>query len=162
MDLMDLKSETKGRVLTADSEGYDEARMGWVLTIQQFPKVIVVAEDAGDIARAIRYAKDNNLKVGVMNTGHGPARAADDNLLIKVSEMKDVAIDPEKKTARVEAGAEWGDVLSKSQEAGLAPLLGSSSNVGAVGFTLGGGMGWLARKYGLAQDSVISYDLVTA
>lgn len=162
MDLKTLEAQVKGRLLTPESEGYDEARTPWHLSVQQRPKLIVAARDAEDIAAAVRFAGENGLKVGVMNTGHGIARPADDNLLIHVSEMRGVEIDTEKKTARVQAGAEWADVLSKSQDAGLAPLLGSSSNVGAVGFSLGGGMGWLARKHGLAQDSVISYEMVTA
>lgn len=161
MDLNTLESTIKGRVITPESEGYDAARTPWHLSIQQRPKLIVMARDADDIVQAIRYAKSEGLKVGVMNTGHGIARPADDNLLIVLSELKGVEIDPVRKTARVEAGAKWSDVLSLSQEAGLAPLLGSSSDVGAVGFSLGGGMGWLARKYGLAQDSVLSYEMVT-
>ena len=87
---------------------------------------------------------------------------ANDALLINTADMGGVTIAPGKKTAYVEAGAVWGDVLGPAQEAGLAPLLGSSPGVGAVGYTLGGGMGWLARKYGLAADSVRYFDVVTA
>ncbi len=162
MDLKVLQSAVKGEVLTATSAGYDTVRTPWELTIDQRPRLIIMAKDREDIVSGVRFARDNRLKAAVTNTGHGIALPANDNMLIVVSDLNDVRIDPERRTARVEAGARWKDVLNKSHEAGLAPLLGSSSSVGAVGYTLGGGMGWLARKYGLAQDSVISYELVTA
>jgi FAD/FMN-containing dehydrogenase len=76
--------------------------------------------------------------------------------------MRAIQVDPDTQTARIEAGAKWGEVLQETQAVGLAPLLGSSPDVGVAGYTLGGGMGWLARKYGLALDSVLSFELVTA
>lgn len=161
MDLKTLKAQVNGLILTSESEGYDKARIPWELALEQRPKVIVMAQDADDIAAAVLFAGANGLKVGVMNTGHGLARPADDNLLINVSEMNGVEINEEKETAVVEAGAVGAEVLARSQDYGLAPLLGSSSHVGVVGFSLGGGMGWLARKHGLAQNSVLAYELVT-
>lgn len=162
MEIADFKSKIKGRILTPKSEEYDQARTPWLITERQTPKLIVLAENAEDIAQAVRYAKEEGLKVAVMNRGHGIARPADDALLIVVSSMNEVRIDPVRQTAVVEAGAKWGDVLEKAQAEGLAPLMGSSSDVGAVGYTLGGGLGWLSRKYGLAADHVLSFEVVTA
>jgi hypothetical protein len=160
-DLEELTSRIGGSVLTSESEEYDAARSNWELSVVQKPQVIVVARNASDIAEAVRFAKDHGLKVAVKSTGHGAAIPADDGLLIVVSSMKKVEVDPVNKTARVEAGAQWIDVLQKAQDEGLAPLMGSSSDVGAVGYTVGGGMGWLSRKYGLSVDNVISFDVVT-
>ena len=87
---------------------------------------------------------------------------ADDSLLLVTSQLDDILIDPDARTAWIGAGLKWGAVLQRTQAYGLAPLLGSSTDVGVVGYTLGGGMGWLARKYGLASDSVRMFELVTA
>ena len=162
LNLNELKSRISGDVLTADSENYDTARSLWNLSVIQRPAVIVAAETASDILEAVRFAKGNDLKIAVTNTGHGAALPANDSMLIVVSSMNEVEIDADKKTARVAAGAKWEDVLQKSHALGLAPLMGSTSDTGAVGYTLGGGMGWLVRKYGLSVDNVLSYDLVTA
>ena len=160
-DLEELTSRISGSVLTAESEEYDAVRSNWELSVVQMPHVIVVAQNASDIAEAVRFAKDRGMKVAVKSTGHGAAMPADGGLLIVVSSMKEVEVDPVKRTARVQAGAQWIDVLQKAQAEGLAPLMGSSSDVGAIGYTVGGGMGWLSRKYGLSADNVISYDVVT-
>jgi hypothetical protein len=111
---------------------------------------------------AVRFAKEQGLQVAVQATGHGVARPANGALLINTARMHGVKVNAESKTAWVEAGAEWGVVLEAAQVVGLAPLLGSSPGVGAVGYTLGGGMGWLARKYGTSADNVIAFDVVTA
>lgn len=162
MNLEKLKSKIAGSVLIAESEDYDRARTPWDMSVIQWPQVIVVAENTSDIREAVLFAKDNDLKISVKNTGHGVALPADDNLLIVTASMNEVEINPDEKTARIGPGAKWSDVLEKAQVVGLAPLMGSSTDVGAIGYTLGGGMGWLARKYGLAVDSVLSYDVITA
>lgn len=159
--LEQLQSEVYGAVLVHGDPGYDEARRAWNLNVVQRPAVIVVAEQPRDVVAAVRYARQTGLGIAVQSTGHGVVRAADDALLIVTAGMKDVQIDEAMHTARVEAGAQWGAVLEKAQRAGLAPLLGSSPNVGVMGYTLGGGMGWLARKYGMALDSVLSFETVT-
>ena len=158
----DLAEKIQGKVYLPDDAGYDQARAGWNLAFQQRPLIVVAAKTAEDIVEAVRYADKVGLWVGVQATGHGTLRPADDEMLIVTSGMNRVEVDPRAKTARTEAGAKWGAVLEKAQEHGLAPLLGSSPNVGAVGYTLGGGLGWLARKYGLATDSVIAFEVVTA
>ena len=157
-----LQARIKGEVIAPDEAGYDAARMAWNLTVQQHPAIIVTAADANDIAEAVRFASSQGLGVAVQATGHGVARPANDALLILTGNMQGVTIDAEAQTARIEAGVKWGTVLEMAQAHGLAPLLGSSPDVGAIGYTLGGGIGWLGRKYGLCVDSVKWFDVVTA
>lgn len=162
LQVEELQARIRGSVLTAESTDYDAARTPWILSVEQWPAVVVVAETTSDIREAVRFAQANGLKVAVKNTGHGVALPANDGMLIVVSSMRGVEVDAAKQTAKLEAGAKWGDVLEKAQAVGLAPLMGSSSDVGAIGYTMGGGMGWLARKYGLSVDNVLSYDVVLA
>ncbi len=159
---LEEKLTGKDQVIVPGSENYDVARKGWNLAVDQFPALIVRAKTVNDIVAAIRFAKSNGLEVAVMATGHGVIRSANNSLLIDTSQMNQVRVNASAKTAWVEAGAKWGIVLKAAQAEGLAPLLGSSPDVGAVGYTLGGGMGWLARKYGLSTDSVNFFELVTA
>ena len=159
--LEQLQSEVKGSVILRHDAGYDAARRGWNLTVDQRPALIVAAREAGDVTAAVRYARHTGLGIAVQSTGHG-VPAADDTLLILTTALTDVRIDAATQTAWVGTGAQWGMVLEAAQRHGLAPLLGSSPNVGVIGYTLGGGMGWLARKHGLALDSVLAFDVVTA
>jgi FAD/FMN-containing dehydrogenase len=159
--LAGLRARIAGEVLTLADPGYDEARAGFNLLCDQRPAVIVVPATGADVAEALRFAAATRLRVSIHATGHGVARSADGALMIATRRLTDVGIDPLAKTARIAAGARWGAVLGPAQEHGLAPLLGSTTDVGAVGYTLGGGMGWLGRRYGLCSDSVRSFDLVT-
>jgi hypothetical protein len=157
----DLRSRVTGAVLTERDPGYAEAGAAWNLCFQHHPAVLVVAETAGDVAEAVRFARAGGFRVAVQATGHGAARTADGAVLIVTSKMTAVEIDAANRIATVAAGAKWGAVLAPAQEHGLAPLLGSTTDVGAVGYTLGGGMGWLARRYGLASDSVRAFEIVS-
>ena len=158
----DLRSRVSGAVLTEHDPNYAESCAAWNVLFQHHPAVLVVAESAADIAEAVRFARAGGFRVAIQATGHGVARPADGAVLIVTSSLTDVVDRPRSPhRARVAAGAKWGAVLAPAQEHGLAPLLGSTTDVGAVGYTLGGGMGWLARRYGLASDSVRSFDLVT-
>ncbi len=158
----DLQSRVKGNVIIPGDAGYTQASQPWNLSISQRPTIIVMAKNAKDVVEGIRFADDHDLGVAILATGHGVSLVADNAVLINTSQMQGVRIDPVTKTAWVEAGVKWGSVLEKAQVFGLAPLLGSSSDVGAVGYTLGGGMGWLARKFGLSADSVNFFEMVTA
>ncbi|MBP9503261.1 MAG: FAD-binding oxidoreductase [Candidatus Promineofilum sp.] len=158
----DLCGSITGEVITPDDPRYDGARACFNLVFDQYPALVVMAANDEDVVGAVRYAADHGLDIAVQATGHGLVRMADGALLINTSPMTGVAIDPIARTARVEAGAKWGHVLAAAQRHGLAPLLGSSSDVGAVGYTLGGGFGWLGRKHGLASDTVVDFDAVTA
>lgn len=157
----DFRARFSGTVLSTSDEGYDTARLGWNLAHEQRPALIAVAATTADIATAVRFAARNGLPVAIQATGHGQGRAANGALLIVTANVTEVTIDPVAETAYVAAGAKWGAVLAPAQRHGLAPLLGSTTDVGAVGYTLGGGMGWLARRYGLASDHVLAFDLVT-
>ena len=156
-----LHSLVKGGVYAPGDAGYDTARKAWNLTVDQHPGVVVVAQDANDVTLAVQWAASSGLGVAVQATGHGVVTPADGAVLINTSEMTGVLVDPSTRTAWVEGGTKWGVVLQAAQEHGLAPLLGSSPDVGAVAYSLGGGLGWLARKYRLSADSVRAFDVVT-
>jgi hypothetical protein len=156
-----LREQIAGDVFQPGDAGYDGARAAWNLSVDQYPEVVVVAHNANDIAAAVRFANAAELAIAVQATGHGVARKANGAVLIVTAQMTDVAVDAWSQTAWVSAGVKWGKVLEAAQAVGLAPLLGSSPGVGAVGYTLGGGMGWLARKHGLSIDSVLRFEVVT-
>jgi FAD/FMN-containing dehydrogenase len=156
-----LQTRLQGAAIGPDHPRYHEARHAFNLANDQRPAAIVEAGGAADVAEAIRFAQEAGLGVAIQSTGHG-AQPADGALLILTSRMTGVQINAAARTAWVEAGARWGQVLEPAQAAGLAPLLGSSPGVGVMGYTLGGGLGWLARKYGLAADSVRAFEVVTA
>jgi FAD/FMN-containing dehydrogenase len=157
-----LKSQVQGAVIVPGDADYDAARMAWNLSVNQYPDVVVVAESAADVAAAVRFAAENDLGIAVQSTGHGITLPADGALLIVTSHLTDLRVDPQAQTAWIGAGLKWGMVLAETRQYALAPLLGSSPDVGVVGYTLGGGMGWLARKHGLATDSVRAFEVVTA
>ena len=152
----------RGALLRPGEEGYEGARAAWNLNARQSPALVVMAEGAADIFEAVRLARDEGLGVGVMATGHGVGAPCDGGLLINTSRMRGVHIDPATRTATVGAGALWGDVIPEAHKHGLAGLAGSAPHVGVVGYTLGGGFGWLGRKYGLNADVVTGADVVTA
>ena len=157
-----LQARIQGRVILPGDPAYDPSRQSWNLSADPRPAMIVMAQNTADVAEAARYAGQAHLELAVQSTGHGFYRSAEGSLLIVTSRMKTIRIDREARTAWIGAGAKWGEVLAKTQAVGLAPLLGSSPDVGVVGYTLGGGLGWLGRKYGLAADSVLRFELVTA
>ena len=157
----ELRSSLRGATFIPGDDGYEAAVQAWNLTVVQHPAVAVAPVDAADLALAVRTARAHGVAVAIQATGHGVARPADGALLILTGALDQVSVDPVTETATVGAGVRWGAVLAAAQEHGLAPLLGSSPDVGAVGYTLGGGMGWLARRFGLASDSVRSFELVT-
>ncbi|MGX7757554.1 FAD-binding oxidoreductase [Streptomyces angustmyceticus] len=157
-----LVRESRGPVLVPGDDGYDAERSGFQRAYRHRPAVIAGAECAGDVVAAVRFARAQGLPVAVQATGHGLSAATDGGLLISTRRMTEVRVDPAAGTARVGAGALWGQVVEAAAPYGLAPLNGSSPGVGVVGYTLGGGIGVLARTYGLAADRVRSVDLVTA
>jgi FAD/FMN-containing dehydrogenase len=157
-----LTGRLHGTLTLPGEPNYDAARSAWNLAVDQHPTLTVRAADEADVSSAILFAGEQGLGVAVQATGHGVARPADDALLLLTDALDGVQVDTAARVARVEAGARWGRVLEKTAPDGLAPLLGSSPDVGAVGYTLGGGLGWLARRHGLAADSVRSFELVTA
>jgi FAD/FMN-containing dehydrogenase len=142
--------------------GYDAHRAGFNTVIEHHPEHVVVATDPATVVAAVEHACRTGRPVAVLNTGHGPSVPADGAVLIRTGGMNRVVVDPVQRTARVEAGAAWRDVIDAAAEHGLAPLNGSSPHVGAVGYTLGGGVGLLGRRFGFAADHVRELDVVTA
>lgn len=153
--------EITGAVIRPDDAGYDEARTAWNLTVHHRPALIVVAKNTQDVVSAVQFAANEGLSVAVQSTGHGTIRQADqDALLILTSGLNQLQVDAERQTAWVGAGLKWGEVVTAAQLHGLTPLFGASPIVGAVGYTVGGGVGWFGRKFGLAVDSVIRFEVV--
>ena len=157
-----LRAGLRGTAHAPGEEGYDEASRAWNLAAHQQPALVVVAGGAADVLAAVRFARDAGMGVGVMATGHGVGVPCDGGVLINTSRMKGVRVDPVARTARVEAGALWTDLVHEAQPHGLAGLMGSTSHVGIVGYTMGGGFGWLGRKYGFNAASMRQADVVTA
>ncbi len=151
-----------GPVFRPGEDGYDAERAGFNLTVDHHPELIVGATGPEDVVAAVSYASARRLAVAVLTTGHGPAIPADGQVLINTRRMSDVQVDPAARTARVGGGVRWHQVLPQTMPHGLAPLNGSSTHVGVVGYTLGGGVGPLGRSYGFAADRVRRVDMVTA
>jgi FAD/FMN-containing dehydrogenase len=150
-------------VVPADAE-YDLARRAWNLAVDQRPALVAFPADAADVAAIVDFARARGLRIAPQGTGHNaaPLPALDDVILLSTQRMRGVEIDAEARIARVAAGTLWLEVTSASSPLGLAPLSGSSPDVGVIGYTLGGGLSWLGRKYGLAANSVTAIELVTA
>jgi FAD/FMN-containing dehydrogenase len=159
-----LETSLRGRLLTPESQGYDEPRTVWNAMIDRRPALIVRCLSAVDVIQAVRFARDHQLVVAVRGGGHNIAGNAvcDGGLMIDLSPMKSVRVDPASRTARVEPGVTLGELDREAQAFGLATPLGINSTTGVAGLTLGGGFGWLSRKYGLSVDNLISADVVTA
>jgi FAD/FMN-containing dehydrogenase len=154
----------KGELLTSDSPGYDQARAIWNAMIDRRPALIARCATADDVVKSVRFARQHGLLLAVRGGGHNIAGNAicEGGLVIDLSKMKAVTVDAAKKTARVEGGATLGEMDAATQAHGLAVPSGINSTTGVAGLTLGGGFGWLSRKYGLTIDNLISVQIVTA
>jgi len=163
-DVAELRDALAGSVVLPGDDGWDAARQAWNLAVDQRPALVALPESAADVQALVDFARTRGLRVAMQGTGHNasPMGPLDDTVLVKTSNMRGVEIDERACVARVEAGAQWLDVTGPASEAGLAPLAGSAPDVGIVGYTLGGGLSWLGRKYGLAANRLLSADVVTA
>jgi FAD/FMN-containing dehydrogenase len=159
-----LASAVEGKIVIPEHAGFDEARRGWNLAIDQRPSAVVFPESAEDVAAALLFAREFGQRIAAQGTGHnaGPLGSLADTILVKTERMRGVHIDSEARVARVEAGVLWLEVIEAAAAHGLAALAGSSPDVGVVGYTLGGGVSFLGRKYGLAANAVRAIELVTA
>jgi FAD/FMN-containing dehydrogenase len=153
-----------GAVVLPHDPRYDEARSSFNLLVDQKPAAVALPYDARGVADAVAYGRRHGLRVAPQATAHNQAPLGDmeDMLLVNVSRLQDVRVDPAAKTVRVGAGVKWDRVAPRLSAHGLAGLHGSSPDVGIAGYSLGGGMGWLARKYGLQTNIVSAFELVTA
>ena len=158
----ELAGRLRGAVIRPTDDGYDAARTIWNGMIDRQPAVIVRCAGAADVVAAVEFARAHQLLVAVRGGGHNVSGNAvcDRGLMIDLSPMKSVRVDPVRRTARAEAGVTWGEFDAETQAFGLATTGGAVSTTGIAG--LGGGVGWLVRKHGLACDNLISVDIVTA
>lgn len=159
-----LKSDLRGELLRPGDVGYDQARQVWNGMIDRHPALIARCLGAADVITAVSFARASDLLVAVRGGGHNVAGNAvcDGGIVIDLSRMKGIRVDPTRRLARAQPGLTWGDVDHETQAFGLALTGGTASTTGISGFTLGGGFGWLARKHGLACDNLLSADVVTA
>jgi FAD/FMN-containing dehydrogenase len=153
-----------GLLVTPADPEWDEARAAWNLAVDQRPAAVALPESADDVVAVVRYALAHDLRIAPQGTGHNAHPLGDLTgvVLVKTHRMRGVEIDAEARVARVEAGALWKDVVGPAAAHGLAALSGSSPDVGVVGYSLGGGISWMARRYGLAANRVLAVDIVTA
>ena len=159
-----MSGAADGRLLEAGSQGYDEARTVWNAMVDRRPRAILRCASADDVSEAIRHGREQDLEIGVRCGGHSVLGLCvpEGGLMIDLTPMCGVRIDPERRRARVQGGALLGALDRAAMEHGLTTTAGNVSHTGVGGLTLGGGMGWLARAVGLTCDNVASYELVTA
>ena len=162
--IADLRSSLRGDLLQPGNPGYDAARTVWNAMVDRRPALIARCAGAGDVVQAVNFAREQGLLVSVRGGGHNVAGKAvcDDGLMLDLSPMKSIRVDPVARTARAEPGVLWGEFDRETQAFGLATVGGVVATTGIAGLTLGGGQGWLTGKYGLTLDNLLSADVVTA
>jgi FAD/FMN-containing dehydrogenase len=159
-----LREQVRGSVTVPEDEGYDEARAVYNAMIDRRPAVVIRAANAGDVMAAVNFARENSMDLAVRGGGHSVPGfgTCDEGVVIDLSAMRGVRVDPADATARAEGGATWGDFNAATYPFGLATTGGIISTTGVGGLTLGGGIGYLTRGFGLSLDNLVSADVVTA
>lgn len=162
--MLDLDVRVPECVVLPGDETWDTARLAWNLAVDQRPAAVAVPRDAAEVADAVRWASAEGLRIAPQGTGHGATALGDlsDTVLVKLHALRGLTIDPAARSARVEAGTIWIELVEAAAEHGLAGLAGSSPDVGVVGYALGGGLSFLGRKHGLMTNHVTAIELVTA
>ena len=164
VDIHALRMRLEGDLIVPGDPRWDESRRAWNLAVDQRPFAVALVESADDVVAVVDFARVHGLRVAPQGTGHGASaiESLEDTILVKTERMRRVEIDAAARRVRVEAGAIWADVVEPAAAHGFVVLHGSSPDVGVVGYSLGGGMGWLARSHGLSANSVTAVELVTA
>lgn len=159
-----LSQVVRGKIVTRDSKEYDNVRKIWNNMIDRYPSVIIQCHGSADVSQCIKIATEHNINFSIRSGGHHIAgnSICDDGLMIDLSTMKSVFVDQKQKVAYVEPGATLGDIDHETQHYGLATSLGINSTTGVAGLTLGGGFGWLSRKYGLTVDNLVAAEIIIA
>ncbi len=158
-----LRLRLSGTIVLPEEADWDRARGAWNAAVDQQPVLVAYPEHADDVATLVAYAHEHGLAVAMQGTGHAAAPLClEGAILVKTERMRGVLIDPDRRVARVQAGTLWMDVTPAAAAFGLAALAGSANDVGVVGYTLGGGLSWLSRRHGLAANSVVAAEVVTA
>lgn len=162
-DIENLQKKLRGKIILPSDKNYDEARKIYNAMIDKYPAMILQCTDVGDVQEAVKLAKQNDLMVAVRGGGHngGGLGICDDGMVIDLSEIKYVRVDPSTKTVRVGGGSLLGEVDHATHAFGLAVPAGIVSTTGIGGLTLGGGLGYLSRKYGLTIDNLLEADMGT-
>jgi len=163
-DISSLRAQFGGAVLTAADADYEEARHVWNGVIDRRPAVIARCASAKDVGAAIQFGRQRGLRLSVRGGGHnyGGSAVCDDGLMIDLSGLKQVQVDPDSRRVTCGGGTTWGELDAATQAHGLAVTGGFISTTGVAGLTLGGGIGWLSRQAGLSADNLISAQMVTA
>jgi FAD binding domain/Berberine and berberine like len=162
--LRQLDSRLGDRVVGPQDPGWNEARRAWNLAVDQHPAAVARPESAQDVVAVVEVARDHGLRVAPQGSGHGaaPRASLEGSVLVDMSRMNAVEIDAESRRARLQAGAQWQHVVGPAADVGLAGLSGSAPDVCVTGYALGGGAGWMVRRYGLAANSIRAAEVVTA
>ncbi len=163
-NLTQLREQVRGEVIAPGDEGYEDARTVYNAMIDRRPAVVVRCANAGDVISAVNFSRENRLDLAVRAGGHSVPGfgTCDGGMVIDLSRMRGVRVDPANRTARAEGGATWGDFNAATHAFGLATTGGIISTTGVAGLTLGGGIGYLSRGFGLSCDNLVSADVVTA
>lgn len=164
LDVDLLALDLDGSLTLPNDPGWDQARQPWNLAVDQQPVAVATVASVRDVRTMLTVSRRVGLRVAAQSTGHNASPMGDlaDTILLRLSQMRAVSVDPSRLVARVEGGAQWSDVTAAAAPYGLAALAGSSGDVGVAGYTLGGGVSWLARSHGLALDHVRAFEVVTA
>jgi FAD/FMN-containing dehydrogenase len=159
-----LQSRLGDRVATPRDAGWDLARRAWNLAVDQHPAAVVRPQSADDVLAAVDIAREHGLRVAPQGTGHsaGPRASLEGSALLDMSRLTNVEIDPDRRRARIEAGAQWQHVVGPAADHGLAGLSGSAGDVCITGYAIGGGASWMVRRYGLAANSIRAAEVATA